>query len=221
MAITINMHYSFKFLDSFGFSSLNGIYRVDRSIGYNDIINEEIDLYKFLYSKVDKSPTDLETDVIKYVDDIFYKLSSMYDDSVIWIPYSLIGGYPNPNVKEYPRVMLTTDLGVFDEPATLTHITRILKDNLRHLLGLEHDTNSDDFDIRINPHTAISVYNTTWMEHSDYEEIKSQRGSVRDNDTSTDSKDYYAEYLRVLADNSELEGRIVALEELVALLEVQ
>jgi len=211
MSITLNKHYKFQFDPTRDADALNGIYRVDRVLGYNSVVLEEIDIYTSLYKRIGKSEADLEVDLTNYLDDLFYKMTSMFDQSVVWVPESLIVGYPDPNVREYSRVMLTTDLGVYEDPDTLYHITRIVKDNLKHMLGLVAEDSEEPIDARINPHTAVAEYNTVWMSDAEYKDVENLRATKRVVDDNM--IDYYEKWKERGDEVKRLQEQITALEE--------
>ena len=140
MNLTINKHYELTFdsTENQDFSGLNGIYFVARTLVYKDIVLEGIDMVEFLYGRVDKNEADWERDVVNYINDVFYQLISTADESVVWVPVSLLVGFPNAEVKEYKKVMLTTDLGVFDDP----NITHPLKDIVYNQIKFATDKNA-------------------------------------------------------------------------------
>lgn len=164
MDISINKHYYFTFKEAVSgskyltdpnstvetsFSSLNGIYFVDRAIVYKDIIEQDIDLTETLLKNisipngiaeikdgvaVDKQAL-LDSFIGDYLNDVFYKLISTEDESELWVPESLIAAYPNPNVKEYHKVMISTDLGVFDDAPTVMIIQDIIASVIKAKIG--------------------------------------------------------------------------------------
>ena len=140
MQITINKHYNFIFDpgeqgESFPFALWNGIYLVERTLTYADMAKEGIDLYESLYAPIGKGKQEYELNVEKYLDDIFYKLVSPKTEKDMWVPESLVVGYPDPNVKEYHAVMITADLGVHDNPRGVVAVKDIIKTKILEAVG--------------------------------------------------------------------------------------
>jgi hypothetical protein len=136
MQIAINTNYHFEFDDRF--SILNSIYFVERVLTYNDLVNEEIDLFEGLYALIGMSQPTYESELSRYINDVFYKLRDSNTHKVLWVPESIILGYPNPNVFEYSKVQLLTNLGTFDDPDTLLAIQNIIADTIKANLGSGH-----------------------------------------------------------------------------------
>lgn len=206
MKVSINTRYDFKFDTNNGFDAFNGIYLVERALVYTDIINEDIDIYELLYSKVGLQRADFETDISNHLNGIFYKLVSVTDQSVIWIPEGLIKSYPNPDVQEYNLVALTTELGVFDDPATLVAIKQAVHDVVKARVGAAAE-----------PNTAVVVYSTTWMTKEQYAAAVLAREEARGSFTVPgDVKNYYKEFIDQQTANAALIAENSALETIIA-----
>jgi hypothetical protein len=136
MQIAINTYYKFEFTKEF--SVLDGIYFTERALSYQDLINEGIDLFEGLYAIVGKSKPTYESHLTRYIDSIFYKLINVDTNKFVWIPDNIIIGYPNPNVNEYSKVLLTTNLGIFDDPDTLLAVKNIVAQTIKSLIGSDN-----------------------------------------------------------------------------------
>jgi hypothetical protein len=213
MQLTINKHYNFLF-DPTGdvFNQLNGIYFVERALVHADIINEEIDLYVDLYEKVGLAEAELHAQLDNYMNGVYYKLVSPEDGSFIWMPESLMVGYPDANVAMYKKVMLLTDLGVFDDPDVLLAIKDIVNNTIKAKVGtlLVNDE-------QVEPTTIVSVYGTVWLTHEQYANIATDRNNIAKRDPNY-VVDYHERYIQQLAEVARLNTQITALEEIVATL---
>lgn len=201
MSIHINTVYNFKFGTSEGmdsYTSLNGIYKVLDIYSYQRILNEDVDLYTLTFSKVNVSKETFETEIIKYTGDNFYMLQSVLDEDIICIPDSLIIGYPSPDVKEYPKLMLSVDLGVFDAPETVLMLENIIKETIVKTIGAEI---TDGTEVEpVDPKVSVVVYLKEWMSCSDYVKIRQERKAVLqaqwEGDTSEIGRSLYARYVK-------------------------
>ncbi len=197
MSIEIGHAYEFRFKT--GFNSLNGIYRVTHAQSYASLLEEDIDLLTYLYSPAGKVQGDLDTDLADIVEDSYYKLVSVEDESVIlYVPISYIVGVPVPDVREYGKVMVTVDLGVIADPALLASFQATLGQTLEEALG-----------ILTSP--ILMQYGTEWMSESAYQALEEAREAAK-----TGVTNYYTLSIEQAAEILAKDAKIAAYETLVA-----
>lgn len=195
MNIVIGDTYGFRFKD--GYTALNGIWTVTHGLSWNSLQLEQVDLYESLYKKVGKTQNELESDKADLSVETFYRLENVADKTVIFIPRSYIIGIPVPDVFLYSKIMLTVDLGLFDDPDKLTTVRNSVGQVLEGLLGVTSEVN-------------VVKYGEQWMEEGDFEQLVENREAAR-----TGIVNYYSEALKKDTQISQLSARIAVLEDIV------
>lgn len=213
MSVKIDETYDFKFGtndDQDAYTPLNGIYRVLDIYSYTRMLEEDVDIYELTFKKIGILKESFESEVVNYKHDNIYMLQSVVDDDIICIPDSIIIGYPSPDVKEYPKVMMSLDLGVFDSPESLVVLEQLIKDTIVEKLG--KDIVNEDTVEPLDPKVSVVVYMKEWMNNSDYHTLRENRKKViakkYTGDSTVVDKSLYAKYIRV---SKELEACKAAL----------
>lgn len=194
--LTIGHAYEFTF--DTGFTDLDGIYKVTHAMTYDSVLLDEVDLYVNLYKPAGKSEQDLETDLPDYVDRTFYRFESVIDTTVLYVPDTIIVGIPAPDVREYAKVMLSVNLGVFADPTLLASLVNTMQQVLEGSHGI--------LDIPI-----VATYDTTWMSESAYEAIVAAREAA-----ATGTTNYYSDNLVLQQEVADKNAEIAALEIIIA-----
>lgn len=217
MSIKIGEIYDFRFGthdDNEKYTPLDGIYKVLDIYSYTRILEEDVDLYELTFSKVNILKDSFESEVVKYKYDNIYMLESVLDGDTICIPESLIIGYPSPDVKEYPKIMLSIDLGVFDSPETVLQIEEIVKNTILQTLGSDIATGTNE---PVDPKVSAVVYMKEWMSVSDYLELRNNRKKVIEmqlnGSTSMLDRSLYARYINTLNQLEQCKSALVAYYE--------
>lgn len=198
MNIETDKVYLFKFKP--GFESLDGIYKVTHQLNYEEILEENIDLYKELYEKVNKTRQDLDQDIENYKDDVFFKLEKPGDTVepfYFYIPETLLNQYPDSNVAEYNKVMMTIDLGLFANPDILTSLITAVSEIISTNQG-----------ITVQP--VLMTYGKQWMLTADYEQLEQNRENAKGNIIN-----YFSECNRLTDELNKAQARIQALEDII------
>jgi hypothetical protein len=196
MSIDIGNTYKFRFKS--GFDSLNGIYTITHGLSWDSILLEEIDLFTLLYEPAGKVANDLDTDKSELTKESFFRLVNVEDGSVVFMPKSYITGVPEPDVFEYPKLMLTVNLGLHIEPDTLATLQATVGTVLLGQLGTSADV-------------AVVQYGSKWLSEGDYEQIVEDRANSRSGVVN-----YYSEVLKKDIEIAKKNARITALELLVS-----
>jgi hypothetical protein len=201
MSVAIGNTYGFKFKT--GFDSLNGIYTITHGLSWDSLLLEEIDLFATLYEPAGKLQGDLDTDIADLSLESFYRLVNVEDESIVYMPRSYINGIPVPDVFKYQRLMLSVDLGLYDDPDTLVTLRTSVAQVLEGQLGTTTDVN-------------VVIYGSKWLTEGDYEQLAEARALAR-----TGVVNYYSEVLKKDIELAKQSARIVALEEIVRLQDEQ
>lgn len=209
------------------FETLNGIYQVEEIYSYNQILEQEIDLYELLYKLVGKDEeTDLLTDLANYTDGAFFKLKELNGTTIIVVPESIVMA-ANVNIKQYYSTMLQVNLGTFEDPVVIHPLVNIILDTLKDRLGNPNQTIeslalaeslADILDLNAN----LQVYDREWMLTSEYKNIviKRRQSQHKAKTFTEDVSNYCDKYLTVLKElqivkdrNTVLEQKIIELME--------
>ena len=62
--MNIELGWTYKFVFTKEFESLNGIYTTVKFYSYDEFVNDNLNLYELLYTKVNRSEADFEQDLI-------------------------------------------------------------------------------------------------------------------------------------------------------------
>ena len=195
MSIDVGTVYQFVFKG--GFTDLNGIYKVSHSLDYDTILLEDISLLDFLYSQVNKTAQDLETDLSDYKDNVFYKITHVSTLAVYYVPRSYIVGIPNPDVRPYSKLVLTQDLGPFADPNLLATLMATIQQVLQVETGIVELP-------------TIMEYDREWMTGGEYTSIVDDRIANKGNTVN-----YYSANKELINQITSKNTTIAGLEEII------
>lgn len=107
MQLNINHTYKFIFIDSAETGNPpppeDGYYLILQELTYNELLAAGIKGY----------PES------KFQEEKFYKLRNQENDRIIYVPESYMDGHPLMNVRRYPKLVLTFNLGLVNNPSVL------------------------------------------------------------------------------------------------------
>ena len=150
------------------FSLLDGFYEVVRSYGWNELMGSGIDLQKNLLDHAGISDTTaIRTLQVNWINDAFYLCIGMDKDRQIWVPESIIKGYPEPRIGSYKKLGLVLDLGVFANKSDFETLGKDIMDYLRVNYGIDR------------PDATVMIYGNEWMTVKDYEDTDLQRKHIQ------------------------------------------
>lgn len=191
----INHVYRFSFNSTF--SSLDGVYKTLQLIPYDDFFGLGIDMVKYLYSKVNKGEEDWLADLSNYSGDVFIKLQNVTDETnIIYIPQSIMVKVPEGDIGRYQKLMVTVDLGVFDDEVFDDAIVT-LKEVLEKRLG-----------ISVEP--TVMKYDDVWLSKAEFATIAADREANKDI-----VENYYSSAKKAIDTEIELRTTIAALEAII------
>lgn len=150
------------------FSLLDGFYEVVRSYGWNELMGARIDLQKNLLDHAGITDTTLiRTLQTNWVNDAFYYCIGMDQDRQIWVPESIIKGYPEPRIGSYKKLGLVLDLGVFANSDDFSTLGKDIMKYLKSNYGIDR------------PDATLMVYGNQWMTVEDYNNTDLRRKVIQ------------------------------------------
>lgn len=150
------------------FTILDGFYEVVRSYGWNELMGARIDLQKNLLEHAGITDTTLiRTLQTNWVNDAFYYCIGMDRDRQIWVPESIIKGYPDPRIGSYKKLGLVLDLGVFADSDDFSTLGKDIMKYLKSNYGIDR------------PDATVMVYGNQWMTNEEYLNTDLRRKSVQ------------------------------------------
>lgn len=173
MVIQLDRSYKITFRNSeegagADFSLLDGFYEVVRSYGWNELMGARIDLQKYLLDHAGITDTTLiRTLQTKWVNDAFYYCIGMDQDRQIWVPESIIKGYPEPRIGSYKKLGLVLDLGVFANSDDFSTLGKDIMKYLKSNYGIDR------------PDATVMVYGNQWMTVEDFENTDLRRKAIQ------------------------------------------
>ena len=173
MVIQLDRSYKITFRNSeegagADFSLLDGFYEVVRSYGWNELMSARIDLQKYLLDHAGITDTTLiRTLQTNWVNDAFYYCIGMDQDRQIWVPESIIKGYPEPRIGSYKKLGLVLDLGVFANSDDFSTLGKDIMKYLKANYGIDR------------PDGTVMVYGNQWMTVDDYENTDLRRKTIQ------------------------------------------
>lgn len=146
------------------FSLLDGFYEVVRSYGWNELTGAGIDLQKNLLDHAGiVDTTTIRSLQTNWINDAFYLCIGMDQDRQIWVPESIIKGYPEPRIGSYKKLGLLFDLGVFANQEDFATLGKDIMRYLRTNYGID------------KPDATLMIYGNEWMTIEDYENTDLRR----------------------------------------------
>ena len=133
--LTPSVGTAYNFTFTVPFNVLNGIYVVQAIYNYEETVANLIDLSS-LYTEVNKTAEDFNKDLPTIKSGKIYKLSSTTKNLIKYIPEHLQELEPNANVKEYMRLAIGVDLGMFDNMNDVNYVINTLKAILSSGVGI-------------------------------------------------------------------------------------
>ena len=150
------------------FTLLDGFYEVVRSYGWNELMGARIDLQENLLDHAGITDTTLiRTLQTNWVNDAFYYCIGMDRDRQIWVPESIIKGYPEPRIGSYKKLGLVLDLGVFANSEDFSTLGKDIMKYLKSNYGIDR------------PDATVTVYGNQWMTVEDYENTDLRRKVIQ------------------------------------------
>jgi len=194
--ISLNRIYGFTFHPEF--SALDGVYEVRQILSYDEVVVSQIDMVAFLYSKVGKAESDYDTDRDSYTNDAFYQLRDASDEeTVIYIPKTLIPVMPEINLKQYNKLMLVVDLGLFGNLSSLSTLTAQVSEIISNSEG-------------VTTAPEIMMYGKEWKTDVEYADMEAARAATKDSVVN-----YYSETVRLNKIIAEQNSRMASLEAII------
>jgi hypothetical protein len=191
MQLNVGWIYKFKF--NVDFSSLDGIYTVLKIYTYDELLEDGLNLFDGLYTHVNKTESQLDTDSEYYRTQSIFKLVSPTDSSIVYyVPEGICSFVPDHNVKRYPVLALAFKFGACKDAEELTHI----KSNVSELI-------SKMFGITDAPLTM--TVNDVYLTDEEYSQVVQDR---RQN--GIDIVNYFGENVELRKENARLAGIIAA-----------
>lgn len=150
------------------FSLLDGFYEVVRCYGWNELMGAGIDLQENLLDHAGiTDSTALRSLKQNWANDSFYLCIGMDEDRQIWVPSSIIKGYPEPRIGSYKKLGLVLDLGVFANQDDFATLGKDIMNYLRSNYGIDR------------PDATVTVYGNQWLTVDEYENTDLVRKSLQ------------------------------------------
>ena len=193
----INMLYKINFVSPF--DSINGIYKVLGIYGYYDLLNNEVDIKKDLYDKLDIDQATFESHVDKFSSATFYKLVQLedYPNTIYYVPDFIIAEEPNASLVKVYDLGITIKLGKWLDDTQIVAIKNEIEQLVLSRLGE-------------NQSAVIYTIGESIITETEWNTIKSNRNSnIEDSDT------IYQRYLKLKQEVTKLQNKVDALEEII------
>lgn len=209
--LAVGKVYRFKFIAEFaslGHISDNiesGIFQLVEITSYEQLVKNEISLYKELFTKVNISEETFKSDYEENIINVpIYKLVNPRALSeVLYMPVIYISQHPDVNVKQYIKLLLSFAIGVVGgEDILSTDVGRA------GLIQAIKDHIEDEYGIINNP--ELGSYGYAWMTETDYQAIADARALAKSMSTNVRSLNR-----KLQEENNNLKARIAALEETI------
>lgn len=140
------------------FSTLDGVYRIRAETTFLDAIASKIDFVAHLYTQAGLSQTDFNNDYSGYLKDRIVVLESVVSSSiVIYVPESIFQKVPDPTIKEFVPLMLTVNLGVYENAQVIYPLLDHISDLIKASLGV-----TDPLRILTNTQNKVYLTNTQY-----------------------------------------------------------
>lgn len=196
MSVYVGWTYKFGFIPDF--SSLDGVYSVVKIYSYEELINDGIDLNDGLYSKVGKTPANLEEDISLYRNEDIYKLVDPDNsENILYVPFPILLSTPDPNIKKYSKLVVGINVGPCEDSSELDHVMTTMHEILEKMVGYTQTPQ------------AFSI-GSVWMTDSEYADLVAQRQTA-----SREVVNYYSENLKLLNEISGYKAQIAALTQTI------
>lgn len=146
------------------FTVLDGFYEVLRAYGWGELYASGIDLNESLMKPAGITDTSVLLNLQEsWINDTFYFCVGMDTDRQIWVPSSIISGYPDPRIASYKKLALAIKLGVFASANDFELLGKDIMNYLRAHYCIDQ------------PDGIISIYGNQWMTTEDYNSLDTKR----------------------------------------------
>jgi len=189
---------NFSFITAF--NSFDGIYLIKSINSLNELLELEVDLVENIYVPVGLTELDYQNDVPSIRSDDIYKLESVEDQSIIYMPQSFNELIPDPNVYEYLQLGFGVDIGIFDDQTKIEWIKDQIAQALQAVAGVEKEPSL--FEIK-----------STWMTETEYQAIDDARQAL-----ITDVTNHYTDKQLLIEENTRLKTMISEYENTLKIL---
>ena len=199
-AIGPNIDKAYYFTFNAEFSKLNGTYVVKQILAYDEFMKLGIDLSTTLYSKVDKDPSTFDEYSLAYRESQVYKLFDILDEEEtdpIYIPSTLLALLPNPDVKQYGKLIIALDLGVYANKEEFEYIINTMQEIISASTG-------------ITSKIQVIENGTQWMLESDYKKLEEERATIKKGITN-----YYSATVTLQKQLDSLKTQLIEYEKLL------
>lgn len=161
----VKPNYTYDFTFKSALSSLNGIYTVVSVISYAEMLTLSLDLFTLTYKPKNISSDVFNSDLDTIRAGEIVKLVSVTDKSNIhYIPTHFFDKIPDGSVQKYFHLGLAIDLGIYDDPDSLSVIRNEVEQVVATMLGVTNKT-------------VIYTVDNKWMTTADYAIINAERKS--------------------------------------------
>lgn len=166
MFITPGITYRLTFTS--GFEDLNGLYTVLKLLSHEEMLADELSILGF-YTAAGKTEEEFTADKLLYKDHSYIKIQSIVDTSLIYYTNELLLlNVPDFSAKQYYKLGLTVNLGIFKDENDLSGITMAVDEMLETTYG-------------INSPSALFVHgDVQWLTDIEYANIETARETLKD-----------------------------------------
>jgi len=196
MQLTVGWAYRFRFKPDF--SKLDGTYLVVKIYTYDELLEDNLDLFEGLYTHVGKTQVQLDEDYLQYRNGSIAKITNPDDSSIVYyIPEAILSVEPDPNVKRYPKLAIGINLGVCKDAAEVEHIKNTATELLGKMFGLVDDP-------------AVFSVSSVWMTEEEYSQVLQDRQHA-----GREIVNYFGENQRLLAEVNRLSVMVEKYKEYI------
>lgn len=162
----LKVGWTYKFLFNPEFSALDGVYSIVKIYTYNELLEENLNLYDGLYKHVDKTSEQLDEDVSTFRTDDIFKLVNPDDSEIVYyVPSLVLSNIPDPNIDQYSKLVIGVNLGVCKDEEELEYIKNTINDYIQKMHGLTNEP-------------QVFSIGTVWLTDTEYADVVSQRDHV-------------------------------------------
>ena len=181
-------------------AALDGIYKLTQQLSFNEIKNSDIDLVATTYTLANKTAGDYENDLPTFTDLTFLKLQKVDTETVIYVPSTFISKIPEYDIHARTKLVLTLDLGVFNDISEIDTISNTIKSIISTSYGIIEDP-------------VIFSYGTEYLSDREYSDIEDARELNK-----TTVVNYYSETQRLIEELNNAKNKIIAYESLLKII---
>ena len=201
---TVGVVYSFTFESAY--AKLNGIYRVDKLMTYDEYLADGGNILTDFYTPAEADADLLAQELANIRESKIMKLTTV-DTSVetvtYFAPLCLVSETPDYHVNKYVRFGIVSYIGITDDPTTLDYVKENLEQQFLAALG-------------ITPDSQFIITGETWLTDTGYAEEVAKRDK-----TKKSMVNYYSENIRLQKALASANARNKVLETLAINLQKQ